>query len=164
LLPIKVAEERSVEVKMMDWLGDGERWGSSLRKELFASLGPWMWWHCAPQLSVWWHDRAGSGDAYLDRYGSDGNAAGICRTERDGADAAGGESVFRSEKRSNLIKLLWWDCDGLCLLAKRLERGRFIWPQAASATVSLTPAQLSTLLEGIAWRRPVRSSAPQMAV
>jgi transposase len=37
----------------------------------------------------------------------------------------------------------------LCLLAKRLERGRFIWPQAAEGAVSLTAAQLSMLLEGI---------------
>lgn len=44
---------------------------------------------------------------------------------------------------------------------ERLERGRFIWPKAASCTVSLTQAQL--LLEGIDWR-PVRSYAPQMAV
>jgi len=50
------------------------------------------------------------------------------------------------------------------LFAKRLERGRFIWPQAASGTVSLTPAQLAMLLEGIDWRRPVRSYTPQMAV
>jgi transposase len=34
------------------------------------------------------------------------------------------------------------------LLAKRLERGRFIWPQADSGRVSLTPAQLSMLCEG----------------
>jgi transposase len=47
---------------------------------------------------------------------------------------------------------------------KRLERGKFTWPQAANGTVSLTPAQLSMLLEGIDWRRPVRSYAPQMAV
>ena len=71
--------------------------------------------------------------------------------------------VFRG-KRGDLIKLLWWDGDGLCLFAKRLERGRFIWPQATSGTVSLTQAQLSMLLEGIDWRRPVRSYAPQMAV
>jgi transposase len=54
--------------------------------------------------------------------------------------------------------------DVSCLFAKRLERGRFIWPQATSGTVSLTQAQLSMLLEGIDWRRPVRSYDPQMAV
>jgi transposase len=54
-----------------------------------------------------------------------------------------------------LIKVLWWDGDGLCLFAKRLERGRFIWPQATGGVVSLTPAQLSMLLEGIDWRRPI---------
>jgi transposase len=59
--------------------------------------------------------------------------------------------VFRG-KRGDLIKLLWWDGDGLCLFAKRLERGRFIRPQASSGTVSLTPAQLAMLLEGIDWR------------
>jgi transposase len=71
--------------------------------------------------------------------------------------------VFRG-RRGDLIKLLWWDGDGLCLLAKRLERGRFIWPQAESGTVSLTRAQLSMLLEGIDWRRPARTWKPEMAV
>jgi transposase len=52
----------------------------------------------------------------------------------------------------------------LCLFAKRLERGRFVWPKAESGTVTLTRAQLSMLLEGIDWRRPVRTGAPQMAV
>src|SRR6204780_68573 len=70
--------------------------------------------------------------------------------------------VFRG-KRGDLIKLLWWDGDGLCLFAKRLERGRFIWPQAVSGTVSLTPAQLSMLLEGIDWRQPQRTWEPQSA-
>ena len=37
--------------------------------------------------------------------------------------------VFRG-RRGDIVKLLWFDGDGLCLLAKRLERGRFIWPQA----------------------------------
>lgn len=71
--------------------------------------------------------------------------------------------VFRG-RRGDLIKLLWWDGDGLCLFAKRLERGRFIWPQADSGTVSLTRAQLSMLLEGIDWRRPARTWKPEMAV
>jgi len=48
-----------------------------------------------------------------------------------------------------MVKVLWWSGAGLCLLAKRLERGRFVWPQAASGSVALTQAQLSMLLEGI---------------
>src|SRR5664279_5322164 len=71
--------------------------------------------------------------------------------------------VFRG-RRGDIVKLLWFDGDGLCLLAKRLERGRFIWPQATSGKVSLTRAQLSMLLEGIDWRRPERTWTPQIAV
>ena len=67
--------------------------------------------------------------------------------------------VFRG-RRGDLLKVLWWDGSGLCLMAKRLERGRFIWPQAQSGSVSLTAAQLSMLLEGIDWRHPVRTAAP----
>jgi hypothetical protein len=62
-----------------------ERWRSSWRKERFASLGQWMWWHCGLRLSVWSHDRAGSGDAHLDRCGRDGHAAWIGGARRDGA-------------------------------------------------------------------------------
>lgn len=71
--------------------------------------------------------------------------------------------VFRG-RRGDRLKILWWDGDGLCLFAKRLERGRFVWPQAASGVVSLSAAQLSMLLEGIDWRRPERTFAPQLAV
>ena len=46
---------------------------------------------------------------------------------------AGHVFVFRG-RRGDLIKLLWWDGDGLCLFSKRLERGRFIWPKAESGT------------------------------
>src|SRR5579864_9292621 len=71
--------------------------------------------------------------------------------------------VFRG-RRGDLIKVLWFDGDGLCLFAKRLERGRFVWPQAQSGTVSLTRAHLSMLLEGIDWRRPERTWEPQLSV
>ena len=64
--------------------------------------------------------------------------------------------VFRGG-RGDMLKVLWWTGDGLCLFAKRLERGRFVWPQATSGSVCLTPAQLSMLLEGIEWRRPERT-------
>lgn len=71
--------------------------------------------------------------------------------------------VFRG-RRGDTIKLLWWDGEGLCLFAKRLERGRFIWPLAKDGTVSLTRAQLSMLLEGIDWRAPQRTWTPELAV
>jgi len=71
--------------------------------------------------------------------------------------------VFRG-RRGDRVKILWWDGDGVCLFAKRLERGRFVWPRAADGTVYLTHAQLSMLLEGIDWRRPIRTQAPQLAV
>lgn len=71
--------------------------------------------------------------------------------------------VFRG-RRGDTIKILWFDGDGLCLFAKRLERGHFVWPQATGGTVSLTRAQLSMLLEGIDWRRPERTFTPPMAV
>ena len=76
---------------------------------------------------------------------------------------SGNVFVFRG-RRGDTIKLLWYDGDGLCLFAKRLERGRFIWPQASEGTVSLTRAQLSMLMEGIDWRRPERTWTPQVAV
>ena len=71
--------------------------------------------------------------------------------------------VFRG-RRGDMLKVLWWSGDGLCLLAKRLERGRFVWPQATSGSVSLTQAQLSMLLEGIDWRRPERTWRPTSAL
>jgi transposase len=71
--------------------------------------------------------------------------------------------VFRG-RRGDLIKVLWFEGDGLCLFAKRLERGRFVWPKAENGTVSLTRAQLSMLCEGIDWRRPVRTAEVRLAI
>lgn len=79
-------------------------------------------------------------------------------------DPFGGHTFVFRGRRGDLIKVLWWDGDGLCLFAKRLERGRFIWPKAENGIVSLTRAQLSMLLEGIDWRRPVRTAPPELAV
>jgi transposase len=70
--------------------------------------------------------------------------------------------VFRG-RRGDLVKVIWWDGQGACLFVKRLERGRFVWPQATEGKVSLTPAQLSMLLEGIDWRTPQRTWQPEAA-
>lgn len=95
------------------------------------------------------------------RRGFDGLAA-LVQTQLEADPFSGQIFVFRG-RRGDRIKLLWWDGDGLCLFCKRLELGRFVWPQATSGSVSLTTAQLAMLLEGIDWRRPMRS-APVRAV
>ena len=62
--------------------------------------------------------------------------------------------LFRS-KRADRLKLLWWDGSGLCLFAPRLEKGRFVWPRVENGAITLTPAQLAMLIEGLDWRRAV---------
>jgi transposase len=95
------------------------------------------------------------------RKGMDGLAALIQTTLAENP-FSGHIFVFRG-RRGDLVKLLWFDGDGVCLYAKRLERGRFVWPQAMSGSVALSTAQLAMLLEGIDWRRPVRTHAPVLA-
>jgi transposase len=95
------------------------------------------------------------------RKGFDGLAA-LVQTTLVANPFCGHVFVFRG-RRGDILKVLWFDGQGLMLLAKRLERGRFVWPQATSGSVSLTPAQLSMLLEGIDWRMPARTHAPQLA-
>lgn len=95
------------------------------------------------------------------RKGMDGLAA-LVQTTLAENPFSGHIFVFRG-RRGDLVKLLWFDGDGMCLCAKRLERGRFVWPQALSGSVALSAAQLAMLLEGIDWRRPVRTRVPELA-
>ena len=50
--------------------------------------------------------------------------SGMVQTTLQENPFSGHVFVFRG-RRGDLIKMLWWDGDGLCLFAKRLERGRF---------------------------------------
>jgi transposase len=96
------------------------------------------------------------------RRGFDGLSAQVQNTLQQ-QPFSGHIFVFRG-RRGDIVKLLWWDGDGLCLFAKRLERGRFIWPKVESGTVQLSRAQLSMLLEGIDWRHVERTWTPEVAV
>ena len=69
--------------------------------------------------------------------------------------------VFRGTK-ADRIKILWWDGQGFCLFYKCLDTGKFVWPKTKErGTVGVTTAQLSMLLEGIDWRTPKWTEAPQ---
>jgi transposase len=95
------------------------------------------------------------------RRGFDGLAAQV-QTVLKADPHVGHLFIFRG-RRGDLIKVIWHDGQGACLFSKRLERGRFIWPQAKDGSVALTAAQLSMLLEGIDWRAPVRTWVPEAA-
>ena len=56
--------------------------------------------------------------------------------------------VFRN-KGGHLVKVLWWDRDGLAIYYKRLERGEFRWPRSNQVAVEITCDQLLQLLSGL---------------
>jgi transposase len=95
------------------------------------------------------------------RKGFDGLAMLV--QERLQRDPHGGQLFVFRGKRGDLIKLIWHDGQGMCLFAKRLERGRFIWPITNGEAVTITAAQLGYLLEGIDWRAPMRTQRPELA-
>ena len=75
---------------------------------------------------------------------------------------AGDLYIFRG-RRGDLVKILWHDGIGCSLYAKRLDRGKFIWPSAAGGVVSISAAQMAYMLEGIDWRNPQATWRPQSA-
>jgi transposase len=75
---------------------------------------------------------------------------------------AGDLYVFRGQ-RGDLAKILWHDGLGMSLYAKRLERGKFIWPSPAHGVVAISAAQLGYMLEGIDWRNPRQTWRPLAA-
>jgi transposase len=70
-----------------------------------------------------------------------------------GADPfSGALYVFRA-KRSDRVKIVWWDGTGICLFAKRLDEHGFHWPRARNGVIRLSSAQLQALLDGMDWTR-----------
>ena len=84
------------------------------------------------------------------RRGFDGLAA-LAQGALEQDPFSGHVFVFRG-RRGDIVKLLWWDGQGLCLFAKRLEKGRFSWPapqDSERGKVRLSAAALAMLLGGI---------------
>jgi transposase len=75
---------------------------------------------------------------------------------------AGDLYVFRGA-RADLIKIVWHDGIGMSLYAKRLERGRFVWPSPADGVVAISASQLAYMLDGIDWRNPRHTWRPELA-
>ena len=85
------------------------------------------------------------------RKGVDGLAALVRETM--GADPFSDTVYVFRAKRADRVKLVFWDGTGVCLFAKRLEDGKFGWPNAQDSVMRLSAAELSALLEGLDWKR-----------
>ena len=96
------------------------------------------------------------------RCGFDGLAAQVAHVLR--ADPFSGHLFLFRSKRADYLKVLYYDGTGLCLFAKRLESGRFVWPPIVEETMILTPAQLALLLEAMDWRRTLAVAPPRKPV
>lgn len=84
------------------------------------------------------------------RKGFDGLSA-VTHTVLKEDPLSGHVFVFRG-RLGDRVKVLYWDGQGMVMIYKRLEKAGFVWPSAANGKVSITPAQLCSLLEGMDWR------------
>ena len=59
-------------------------------------------------------------------------------------------------RQCDKLKILFWDTNGFWLYYRRLERGRFKWPDAAAqdTALTITPRQLNWLLDGLPLHLP----------
>ena len=83
------------------------------------------------------------------RKGFDG-LYGLARDRLECEPLSGHLFVFANARR-NRLKVLYWDGSGLWVCAKRLEKGRFSWPEVAAgeAKVTLSHEELALLLGGM---------------
>jgi len=103
-------------------------------------------------------DRAVARRARLSRQRRDRHATwhGQPRRARPGGPRRGSVrrvGVRLPRPQGRLVKSLWHDGIGLCLLTKRIEQGAFPWPTTPTGSVQLSPAQMSLLLKGLEWRK-----------
>jgi len=85
------------------------------------------------------------------RKGMDGLAA-LVKEELKSDPFTGVIWVFRA-KRADRLKLVFRDGSGLVLVSKRLDDGKFRWPRIVDGVMRLSPAQFTTLVEGLDWTR-----------
>ena len=74
-----------------------------------------------------------------------------CTRELLERDPVSGALFLFTGKRGTSLKALWWDKSGYCILYKRLSRGVFRIPAAASdaTSVAIDARELALILEGI---------------
>ncbi len=91
------------------------------------------------------------------------NGLALQMQEALGRDPHAGDLYVFHGKRGDLLKILWHDGLSMSLYAKRLERGRLLWPATGGDVAPISAAQLAYMLDGIDWRNPQLTYRPQAA-
>jgi transposase len=73
---------------------------------------------------------------------------------------AGDLFIFRG-RRCDLCKIPWHDGVGTSLYAKRLDRGKFIWPSAASGVAPIIAAEMAYMFEDLEWKNLQQTKRPR---
>ncbi len=86
--------------------------------------------------------------APVDMRGSFNRLYALAQTVLQQDPLSGHWFVFTNRQR-NRVKILFWDGSGLWVCAKRLEKGRFSWPQGDTSCARMRGEELIALLSGL---------------
>ena len=64
-------------------------------------------------------------------------------------DPLSGHLFVFCNRRRDRLKVLLWEESGFWLMAKRLEKGTFIWPESSRGKVEYSTAELAAMLAGL---------------
>lgn len=66
-----------------------------------------------------------------------------------GMNPLSGHVFVFTNKKKNMVKILYWDRNGFCLWHKRLEKDCFTWPGSESEVMAISSRELMWLLDGL---------------
>lgn len=77
------------------------------------------------------------------------NGLSILVADQLDLDPLSGHLFAFCNRKRDIIKILYWDYNGFCLVQKRLEKDQFQWPETEEGVLNIHGHELSWLLDGL---------------
>ncbi len=77
------------------------------------------------------------------------NKLSLLVAEKFEKDVFSGQIFVFCSQNKKIIKVLYWEKNGFCLWCKRLEKGKFLWPNSHAEILQLNFTELRWLLDGL---------------